>query len=123
MKGEFHGGETLVEKIDQKIKRFKGKIDEHHIMVFYYKIASLYFGDGNNKKCIVYWRVFENSKVVVAANFDNNDQVIDIEFPNNGVWYDFLNGTDLFSSLKAPHFCMFWAKFASSYLPGLHAES
>ncbi|MCL6220000.1 hypothetical protein [Zunongwangia pacifica] len=54
MKGEFHGGETLVEKIDQKIKRFKGKIDEHHIMVFYYKIASLYFGDGNNKKCIEY---------------------------------------------------------------------
>ena len=54
MKGEFHGGEGLVEKIDQKIKRYKGKIDEHHIMVFYYKIASLYFGDGNNKKCIQY---------------------------------------------------------------------
>ena len=48
----------------------------------------------NNKKCIVYWRVFGNSKVVIAANFDNNDQVIDIEFPNNGVWYDFLNETD-----------------------------
>ena len=38
--------------------------------------------------------MFGNSKVVIAANFDNNDQVIDIEFPNNGVWYDFLNETD-----------------------------
>ncbi|WBL26892.1 hypothetical protein [Zunongwangia sp. HGR-M22] len=56
MKGEFDGGENLVEKIEQKIKRYKGKIDEHHIMVFYYKIASLYFGSGNNKKCIEYLR-------------------------------------------------------------------
>ena len=29
-------------------------LDEHHIMIFYYKFASLYFGTGNNKKCIVY---------------------------------------------------------------------
>ena len=34
------------------LKKYKNKIDEHHIMVFYYKIASLYFGAGNNKKCI-----------------------------------------------------------------------
>ncbi len=45
----------------------------------------------NNKKCIVYWRIFGDSKVVVAANFDNSDQSLDIEFPNNGIWYDFLN--------------------------------
>ncbi len=52
MKGEFSGGEILVEKILKRIKKFETRIDAHHIMVFYYKIASLYFGDGNNKKCI-----------------------------------------------------------------------
>ena len=52
MKGEFGNSEELVTKITQKITKFKGRIDEHHIMVFYYKIACLYFGDGNNKKCI-----------------------------------------------------------------------
>ena len=52
MRGDFSGGEPLVEKIQKKIKIFSGRIDEHHIMVLYYKIASLYFGDGNNKKCI-----------------------------------------------------------------------
>ena len=45
----------------------------------------------NNKKCIVYWRVFGDSEVVIAANFDNSNQSLDIEFPHNGVWYDFLN--------------------------------
>ncbi|WP_417886975.1 hypothetical protein [Zunongwangia sp.] len=62
MKAEFHSGETLVGKIDQKIKRFKSKIDEHHIMVFYYKIASLYFGDGKNKECIEYLRKIIHNK-------------------------------------------------------------
>lgn len=52
MKGEFSNGEILVEKILKRIKKFENRIDVHHIMVFYYKIASLYFGDGNNKKCI-----------------------------------------------------------------------
>ncbi|MCG9972084.1 hypothetical protein [Christiangramia crocea] len=52
MKGEFGDSDELVEKINQKISKFRGRLDEHHIMVFYYKIACLYFGDGNNKKCI-----------------------------------------------------------------------
>ena len=32
----------------------KNRIDEHHIMIFYYKFASLHFGTGNNEMCISY---------------------------------------------------------------------
>lgn len=62
MKGDFANGEPLVEKIQKKIKKYKGRVDEHHIMVFYYKIACLYFGDGNNKKCIEYLQKIINNK-------------------------------------------------------------
>ena len=48
----------------------------------------------NTKKSIVYWRVYGDDEVVVAANFDNSNQSINIEFPHNGVWYDFLNDSD-----------------------------
>jgi len=37
-----------------QITSFKNRIDEHYIMTFYYKFASLYFGIGDNEKCIDY---------------------------------------------------------------------
>jgi len=39
--------------LDQ-IKEYESKIDVHHIMVFYYKIACMYFGAGKNEECIFY---------------------------------------------------------------------
>ncbi len=62
MKGEFGNADELVEKINLKIVKFKGRLDEHHIMVFYYKIACLYFGDGENKKCIDFLKKIINNK-------------------------------------------------------------
>lgn len=52
MEGTFSEGLPLVNEVLEGIKKHKSRIDEHHIMVFYYKIASLYFGIGENKKCI-----------------------------------------------------------------------
>jgi len=52
MEGTFHEGLPLVNEVLEGIKKHKTRIDEHHIMVFYYKIASLYFGIGENKKAI-----------------------------------------------------------------------
>jgi hypothetical protein len=62
MQGNFANGDELVEKIQKKITKYKDRIDEHHIMVFYYKIACLYFGDGNNKKCIEFLNKIINNK-------------------------------------------------------------
>ena len=54
MEGSFNEGLPLVNEVLEGIKSYQNKIDEHHIMVFYYKIASLYFGIGDNKKSIEY---------------------------------------------------------------------
>jgi len=52
--GSFEEGLYLVAEIDQKIEVFKNRLDDHHIMLFYYKIACLYFGTGDHTNCIQY---------------------------------------------------------------------
>ncbi|WP_159024217.1 hypothetical protein [Formosa sp. L2A11] len=52
--GSFEEGLSLVPKIETDLKKYSNRIDEHHAMIFYYKFASLYFGAGDNKKCIFY---------------------------------------------------------------------
>ncbi|MRH99773.1 hypothetical protein GH721_04425 [Kriegella sp. EG-1] len=54
MEGTFKKGLYLVRIIEYGINKHKDRIDEHHIMVLYYKIASLYFGNADNKNCILY---------------------------------------------------------------------
>jgi len=54
MEGTFQEGLDLVDDVLKGIKTYEDKLDEHHVMIFYYKIACLYFGVGNNKKCIEY---------------------------------------------------------------------
>ena len=52
MEGSFQEGLPLVDEVLENLKKYQNRIDEHHVMVFYYKIASLYFGADNHKKCI-----------------------------------------------------------------------
>ncbi|MCB4806681.1 hypothetical protein LG651_00345 [Tamlana sp. 62-3] len=52
IEGSFKEGLPLIEEVLSQLESYKNRIDEHHIMVFYYKIASMYFGAGENKKCI-----------------------------------------------------------------------
>ncbi|MCX2837577.1 hypothetical protein OQ279_05370 [Salinimicrobium sp. MT39] len=69
MKGDFDNGDTLVEKIEKKIKKYGSRIDGHHIMIFYYKIASLYFGNGNYTKCIDFLkRIIDNKSLEVRED-------------------------------------------------------
>ena len=52
--GSFEDGLSLIPQIEKDLDLYKGKIDEHHKMIFYYKFASLHFGAGQNRKCIHY---------------------------------------------------------------------
>ena len=54
MDGTFKEGLPLVSETLEGLHKHKSRIDEHHVMVFYYKIASLYFGIGEYDKCIAY---------------------------------------------------------------------
>jgi hypothetical protein len=52
--GEFTVGLEHIPVLLEELPRFENKIDDHHIMVFYYKIACMYFGAGDNENCITY---------------------------------------------------------------------
>ncbi|MDR3366352.1 MAG: hypothetical protein LBO71_05250 [Prevotellaceae bacterium] len=52
MDGTFSDGLEIVPELLDFIEENKNKIDQHHILVFYYKVASLYFGSGEFKKAI-----------------------------------------------------------------------
>jgi hypothetical protein len=52
--GSFAEGLYLVAEIDQGIEANRDRLDDHHIMLLYYKIACLYFGTGDHMRCIVY---------------------------------------------------------------------
>lgn len=62
LEGTFEKGLYLVKIIEYGINKHKDRIDEHHIMLFYYKIACLYFGMGDNKSCIQYLKKIINNK-------------------------------------------------------------
>lgn len=54
MEGSFEEGLAHVGPVLKGIETYREKIDEHHILIFYYKIACLHFGVGDNKSCIEY---------------------------------------------------------------------
>ncbi|NNF19224.1 MAG: hypothetical protein HKN61_05565 [Flavobacteriaceae bacterium] len=62
MEGTFEEGLKWVKPIEAGIAEHRERIDEHHVMIFYYKIACLYFGIGKNKECINYLKKIINNK-------------------------------------------------------------
>ncbi|WP_417590426.1 hypothetical protein [Owenweeksia hongkongensis] len=60
--GSFAEGVYLVPEINKKIAKHEDRLDHHHVMLFYYKIACLYFGMGNNLNCIVYLQKIIHNK-------------------------------------------------------------
>jgi hypothetical protein len=61
--GTFTEGLSLVPYIEQKLKEYWIYLDRHRILVFYYKIACLYFGSGDYEKTIDYLNKIINWKV------------------------------------------------------------
>ena len=54
LEGSLTEGDSLVPEIEEKLEEYKLQLDSHRILVFYYKIASLYFGCGQIDKSIQY---------------------------------------------------------------------
>lgn len=63
MLGSFEEGLQLVPYIEQKLDEYEVFLDRHRILVFYYKIATLYFGNGNYTRSIDYLNKIINWKV------------------------------------------------------------
>jgi len=54
LEGTFTKGLELVPEIEEKLHEYHLQLDRHRILVFYYKIACLYFGSGDNERAIDY---------------------------------------------------------------------
>jgi len=54
MRQEFRAGEAVIPKILDFLDKFAGLLDQHRILIFYFKIAYLYFGMKEYKKCLDY---------------------------------------------------------------------
>jgi len=62
LQGNFTKGLKLVPFLEEMLKEYGPFLDKHRVLVFYYKIACLYFGSGENEKAIDYLNRIINSK-------------------------------------------------------------
>ena len=91
LEGSFTEGVQLVPGIEAKLKEYELYFDRHRILVFYYKIACLYFGSGDFEKTIDYLNKIINWKVDLRTDLQcysrllhliahyelGNDQILD----------------------------------------------
>jgi hypothetical protein len=63
LEGTFSEGLKMVPELETEISNHTLKIDQHRVLVFYYKIACLYFGSGDNSKAIVYLNKIINLRI------------------------------------------------------------
>ncbi|MCM0667168.1 MULTISPECIES: hypothetical protein [Flavobacterium] len=62
LEGTFAESEYLIPEILNKLKVHSEHLDEHHEMLFFYKIASIYFGNEKYNECINYLDKIINNK-------------------------------------------------------------
>ncbi|ABQ05887.1 hypothetical protein [Flavobacterium johnsoniae] len=62
LEGTFAESEYLIPEILEKLKVHSDHLDEHHEMLFFYKIASIYFGNEKYNECIFYLDKIINNK-------------------------------------------------------------
>jgi hypothetical protein len=62
LQGTFTKGLRMVPFLEKMLKEYGPYLDTHRVLVFYYKIACLYFGSGENEKAIDYLNRIINHK-------------------------------------------------------------
>lgn len=63
LEGSFKEGISLIPELKKELKKHQNHIDQHRVLVFYYKIACLYFGSGDNNKTVTYLNRIINLKI------------------------------------------------------------
>jgi hypothetical protein len=76
MLGTFAAGIKLVPHLLEKLKEYELFIDEHRIMVFNYKIASMYFGNGDFNTSIDYLQNIINDNTEVRSDLQSYSRLM-----------------------------------------------
>lgn len=70
LKGEFAHGANYLSDLIPRLEAFESKLDMHRNMVFWYKLACMYFGAGDHKRCIIYL-----NKIINSTGFNLREDV------------------------------------------------
>lgn len=62
MVGDFKKGVSLLQRIEERLEGYIGMLDKHSELVLFYKIACLYFGNGNYRKALKWLNRIINSE-------------------------------------------------------------
>jgi hypothetical protein len=62
LEGSFEEAIPLIPEVLNGVVQHTDQLDQHHIMVLFYKIACIYFGAGNLQKCIEYLQLIISDK-------------------------------------------------------------
>lgn len=62
MEGTFFDGLSMVAGFEKSLKKYRIHLDSHRILIFYYKIACMYFSSGDNGKAVDYLNKIINYK-------------------------------------------------------------
>lgn len=62
LQGNFTEGIGLIDEVLKGIQSYTHQIDDHHVMMLYYKIACLYFGAAQYQQCIAYLSLVIDNK-------------------------------------------------------------
>lgn len=68
MRGTFSEGLQLVPQLEQQLEKYSLFLDKHRILVFNYKIGSLYFGSGDYNKTIDYVQRIINEPIDLRSD-------------------------------------------------------
>lgn len=61
--GNFHNADSIIPKTLARIKKYSYKLDDHRIMVLYFKFAWVYLGNNNPSKAVLYLNKIINNQL------------------------------------------------------------
>ncbi|WP_456436933.1 hypothetical protein [Psychroserpens sp.] len=77
--GSFQDGVNIIPKIEDELNTFKDRLDDNHVMIFYYKFANMHFGYGNNKECIYYLdKIISNKSFLIREDLQCFARVLNL---------------------------------------------
>jgi len=79
LEGSFEEAQILIPEIKKGIKEYQNQIDPHHVMLFYYKIACVYFGVEDYENCITYLdKIISNKRLKMREDLLCFSRVLNI---------------------------------------------
>lgn len=77
LNGHFDQSDEVLSRAQNRIQRYKFKLDSHRVMVFYYKFAWIYFGKGNHAKAIIYLdKIINNELYKLREDLQNYARIM-----------------------------------------------